>query len=509
MAISYRNKPTMNHILNSCVPCALKKRKCDRGLPKCSTCARSKTKQDCVYKNPLDGQFIHFDKELSQLASLPLPTRPSPQQLQKSLMACEKCRLGKRACSKDLPKCSRCQKINIPCTYELTKSQPKAPYELQVKEHYPVPEKGHFPELVYTYCEMFFLPDIYRSENSLTTHLHTTWMRRAMADPCLFHGTMFCASAHLDWIHGVSHNPRTLFHQSQALRLLRERLKGEQIGYETTATALALTFYNMSAYNTETALVHKNGLLKMISLSKEKSPDFEALTGLVTLILLGVSMAMNQPPPFIQATSAPVNSSILLKSSYQPSNLLSRTLLRYTGNGETSLFTSTISELQNVLDFILIAENASLDEMYTLYFDAMERRTTIPLIDLSSTKTRTTRNINQSCHLAVELFWDVFQNALYPELPPTTPPITQETSPPSTLSTLHAILQKVDLVSWQKLAPEVYIWICLTAAAACDESADRIPFITTQTPVLSASDSAELRLTREGWRYFKWLVGFV
>jgi hypothetical protein len=174
------------------------------------------------------------------------------------------------------------------------------------------------------------------------------------------------------------------------------------------------------------------------------------------------------------------------------------------------LSTSTISELQNVLDFTLIAENASLDEMYTLYFDAMKRRTSIPLIGLSSTKTKTTRNINQSCHLAVELFWEIFQNALYPEFPPTTPlPVDQERRRPSTLSTLHAIIQKVDMLSWQKQAPEAYIWICLTASAACEVSADRIPFITTQMPVLSASDSAELSLTREGWRYFNWLVEFV
>ncbi|KAL5338048.1 hypothetical protein BJX70DRAFT_367928 [Aspergillus crustosus] len=496
----------MTQSLNACLPCTLKKRKCDRSLPRCSTCARSKINQDCVYRDTIDGQILQFDEK----SSLSLSTGHSLQPPQKSLLACEKCRVGKRACSKDLPKCSRCARFNVPCSYENTRAPAQTPHDLQLKPQYPILKRDYYPALIHSYSEMFFLPEFHRAQNSLTTHLNTAWMRRAMEDPCLFHGALFSASAHFDWAQGVSHNPRTLFHQSQALKMLQERLRDGQVGYETTATALSLTYYSVSAYDTETALVHKRGLLQMFSTSHDRGSDYEGLTGLVNLILLGLSMVLNQPPSFVPSISVSPDTPIQLKCTAQPSDLLNRALLRYDNNEEVILSPSMISELQNVLDFIILAENASIADLYTVYADAIEKRIHMPPIDLLSVKTKTSRNINQGCHLAVEIFWTIFSKALYPNVTkPRTPSENKECDTPPTLTALRAVLQKVDLQSWQQLAPEVYIWICLTAAAACDAVSDRVPFITMPTPVLSASDSSELGLTREGLWYFRWLVGFV
>ncbi|KAL4885635.1 hypothetical protein BJY04DRAFT_180114 [Aspergillus karnatakaensis] len=296
----------MTYTLNACIPCTTKKRKCDRRLPKCSTCARSKSNRECVYKNSVDGALVHSDPKLSPALSIRSGTSPQLQQLPKSPVACEKCRVGKRACSKDSPRCSRCERLNVSCNYEfardlelkdhpetqnqLVRTKPhrstlllESPYGLPYKAQYPVPEQSHFRALIHTYSQTYWLPETHRAPNSLTTHLATVWMRRAMADPCLFHGTLFSASAHLDWVQGISHNPRTLYHQAQALTLLRERLQRDQICYETVATAEALIYYNMSAYNTESALVHKRGLLQMLAMNRDRGEDFGALTGLVNL----------------------------------------------------------------------------------------------------------------------------------------------------------------------------------------------------------------------------------
>jgi hypothetical protein len=133
-------------------------------------------------------------------------------------------------------------------------------------------------------------------------------MIRAMADPCLFHATLFCASAHLDLLQGQPHSRTTFFHQSCAMMALRERLKGGKICYETAATGLALVYYNvgsplldlgifitaicvflfniraqMTAFDTETALIHKQGILQMLMMNKDRGPDFMALAGLANL----------------------------------------------------------------------------------------------------------------------------------------------------------------------------------------------------------------------------------
>ncbi|KAL3477172.1 hypothetical protein BJX99DRAFT_226494 [Aspergillus californicus] len=246
----------------ACLSCAAKKRKCDRSYPWCSRCCRLKTTHDCVYRAPIEDQLLGLNgRDASQ-----------------SAVSCEKCRVGKRACSRDLPSCSRCDRLDIPCDYKLGKEytgvqasqefplgdasrpsegsegpaisrriiSPQMISELQYKPRYPIPERNYFASLLSFYTETCFMPPLYRVRNSLTTHLHGFWMSRALADPCLFTTVLFSASAHRDSIRDVCHSKQTLYHQSLALKMLRERLKeNTQISYEVAGSALALTFYNV------------------------------------------------------------------------------------------------------------------------------------------------------------------------------------------------------------------------------------------------------------------------
>jgi hypothetical protein len=91
------------------------------------------------------------------------------------------------------------------------------------------------------------------------------------------------------------------------------------------------------------------------------------------------------------------------------------------------------------------------------------------------------------------------------------------------ISLLKATLPKIEFISWLQHAPEAYVWVCFTAAAASaasaalhcrdeegtggDENDDWTSFILTPMPVITATDSAELRLLREGWAYLRWLRG--
>ncbi|OOQ91449.1 hypothetical protein PEBR_00700 [Penicillium brasilianum] len=107
----------------------------------------------------------------------------------------------------------------------------------------------------------------------------------------------------------------------------------------------------------------------------------------------------------------------------------------------------------------------------------------------------------------------------------TTAKPTSSTTKPNPLhddiSLLKATLPKIDFISWLQHAPEAYIWVCFTAAAATvaaadcrdeggsgeSENDDWTSFILTPMPVITAMDSAELRLMREGWAYLRWLRG--
>ncbi|KAB8228855.1 uncharacterized protein BDW43DRAFT_315497 [Aspergillus alliaceus] len=242
-----------------------------------------------------------------------------------------------------------------------------------------------------------------------------------------------------------------------------------------------------------------------MAMNQNRGPEFEALAALVNLILLGLSVVVNQEPPFIPPTSASLRSDpFTFQSDCVPSDLLRRGAIRVAESQHGILTSDTVSKLHSVLDFIISAEHASIPELHTLYATAiwnMPTKTsaeTDPII----TVRKTAQTMNQCCHLAINIFWSIFGTALYPNgtSGPADPASTR-----TSIQALRATFRKVDMVTWKKHAPETYLWICFTAAAACDEAAGRVPFVAVATPVLSTSDTTELRLSRECWRYYKWL----
>ncbi|KAL4985779.1 hypothetical protein BDW68DRAFT_164482 [Aspergillus falconensis] len=335
-------------------------------------------------------------------------------------------------------------------------------------------------------------------------------MSRALADPCLFITVLFSASAHWDSIQGVPHSPQTLYHQSLALKLLREQLKdSNRTSYEMAGSALALTFYNMSGCNTDSALIHRNGLLQMLAENRNQGPEFEALTALVNLILLGLSVVVHEEPPFIPSVDISTHiNHFTLKSECLPSNLLRRAIIRVAENQNSLITSDTASDLHSVLDFIITAEHASIQELYTLHAASiMDRDREEGFPETTTPTNKTGQIINECCHLAIRIFWSILQEALCPNS--TSVASGRTTISHTAIKMLRPILCKLDMVSWKKHAPEAYLWICFTAAAACDKPASRVPYVTVATPVLSASDTTELSLARECWWYYKWLCGFL
>ncbi|KAL3484035.1 hypothetical protein BJX62DRAFT_219314 [Aspergillus germanicus] len=389
---------------------------------------------------------------------------------------------------------------------------PPGPYGLQFRPKYPIPERDYFAGLIHFYTDACFIPPLYRVENSLTTHLHTFWMSRALADPCLFVAILFSALAHRDSMQGVPHSPQTTYHQSLALKMLHKQLNaGNQVTYEMAGSALSLTFYNMSGYNTDTALIHRNGLLQMLEKNKNQGPDFQALTALVNLILLGLSVVVHQEPAAIPQASTPTRiDPFSFDSDCLPSNLLRRAVVRVAENQYSLLNNETVSGLHDVLDFIIAAEHISFPEILPILHAAtavhVKPQETSPEPELTS-PTKTAEIINQSCKLASRIFWFILQRNVYPDCSTSTTPV-DPTIPRTAIKMLRNMLQKLDMVSWKVHAPEAYLWICFTAAAACDRPASRVPFVTAVTPILSASDTMELCLARECWRYYTWMNGF-
>lgn len=68
-----------------------------------------------------------------------------------------------------------------------------------------------------------------------------------MLDPCLFHATMFSASAALDHLNQRANNTITIYHQTCAIRLLNQRLNKEppMLNYGTLGSVIPMILYNV------------------------------------------------------------------------------------------------------------------------------------------------------------------------------------------------------------------------------------------------------------------------
>jgi hypothetical protein len=149
------------------------------------------------------------------------------------------------------------------------------------------------------------MPLFSTNSNSLACHLKTTWMRHAFTDPCLFHATLYTASAHLDASRGETNNIVTLFHHTEIIRLLNQRLthSGTELDDTTIAAVVPLAYFEVEPCpccassvvtndvnqfvnsNFQSSQAHKQGMLQMVKVKGglEKLGFDGFLAGLILL----------------------------------------------------------------------------------------------------------------------------------------------------------------------------------------------------------------------------------
>ncbi|KAL2809144.1 hypothetical protein BJX63DRAFT_371595 [Aspergillus granulosus] len=509
----------------ACVSCAQKKRKCDRLLPACSRCSEGRTKEHCWYN--VSSQSIGEQGPVITIVSCRPP---------KAGMACGQCRSQKRACNRALPSCARCEMHHKKCVYNTvpaskrtsksidptcgggstSKTHLRTLYGPGIQIDYPVRDSTYIPGLIHHFCSVCILPATVALPNSLARHVQSTWMRSALSDPCLFHSTLFSASAHMDGLQGIANNPRTICHQLQAVKLLRERLRQPQfrVNYEAIGTVLGLGFFDMVIKNVDGVQAHSSGLMQMLATSYDQGPETESLMGLANMTHFTRSMVSNTDALFLPCSSKsgdgiqPVNP----LSGIPPSRFLCRILARASAGKHNQA--STVFTPETVMDLIstasTVAQYAKMHELSTeatmipiLGADAL-RRASFPF---DSKQGPVTKNMNKCVHLAAK----ICRNILLTTLTLTTTTAAADVTNfclRDDIEVLKTSLRKIDFISWLQHAPEAYAWVCFTAAAACfDNESDWTSFILTPMPVLTALDSADLRALREGWAYLKWLRG--
>jgi hypothetical protein len=113
---------------------------------------------------------------------------------------------------------------------------------------------------------------------SMAYRLQTVWMRRSIGDPCLFHATLYAASAHLDASRGDHDNPVTLHHHTELVRHVRQRLADPEHKKldEAIGAVIPLAFFSVSVIPKKSNIVNNRLKQKIILVCSRRLRVFES-----------------------------------------------------------------------------------------------------------------------------------------------------------------------------------------------------------------------------------------
>ncbi|PTB49022.1 hypothetical protein M431DRAFT_535204 [Trichoderma harzianum CBS 226.95] len=241
--------------LQACSNCRVRKKKCDKVFPSCTTCRKKFI--NCNYE---ENRSQHEIRTLrSQLESLSngLTVAGGP-----SL---------------------------IPLSLDST------------TQHYPIPSQWYMPFLVNHYYDLCFPRSLRTNFNHAPEYSRNQWMQASFQDPCMFHAILFAASSHLEVVRGENGNPVTHYHRRQAIKLLLENISASRTVSDTSiATAMYLWHYESMNSHLDEARIHKQGLLQMINANGGlRKLGFDGfLSHMITLIGFGDAILSASKPVF-------------------------------------------------------------------------------------------------------------------------------------------------------------------------------------------------------------------
>ncbi|CEL04015.1 hypothetical protein ASPCAL05149 [Aspergillus calidoustus] len=339
--------------------------------------------------------------------------------------------------------------------------------------------------------------------DSLAHHLRSHWMQTAMTDPCLFHATLFSASASIDMLRGQQSTTLTLYHQTWAIRLINERLAQREpvLTYGTLGAVIPLLYYNMVALDRESAVAHQKGLVKMLlATPKSFRADIGPLIAIVKLAMLSFACIYDMLPIWDCLYSNTIRPNALLRNIVSRAVLDSERILYYKETLDAIL---DVYEAVSRLDHLVDADEPRISAEVDTVLSFARSNNTLTQTEHSQEYDSKWR-INLCCQLSAQLLWNILRR---PRQSRGHAEQIQNTTDNggSEIERILKHIQQVEPLYWITHAPDVFTWIVFTAAAASSTLPVRVAFISRAGTVLTAVDGESLSLIRQGWRYF-WLL---
>ncbi|KAL5047903.1 hypothetical protein BDW71DRAFT_205863 [Aspergillus fruticulosus] len=318
-----------------------------------------------------------------------------------------------------------------------------------------------------------------------------------MSDPCLFHATLFSASASINMLRGQQNTAQTLHHQTWAIRLINERLAQTEpvLNYGTLGAVIPLLYYSMVAFDRDSAAVHQKGLVKMLLATPQSfRAEIGPLIAIVKIAMLSFACIYDVLPIW----------DCLSSESVRPNTILRNVVSRATFGSDQSFFEKEttdaildVYEAMSRLDHLVHADRCSIsaEVEHALSFATTSTWTDTAKYDHHLTPSE---RLNVCCQICCQLFWKMLRRQSYPQEAP-------NMTGNHEVRQLLRHLSQIEPLYWIRNSPEVFTWAAFTGAAASEHQDVCATFISQAGTILTAIDGEELTLIRQGWRYFRLL----
>ncbi|KAL4746059.1 hypothetical protein BDW72DRAFT_210790 [Aspergillus terricola var. indicus] len=335
---------------------------------------------------------------------------------------------------------------------------------------------------------------------SLANYLRSTWITHALADPCLLHATLFSAAVQLDALAGAERSSyATLYHQFNAVRLVRSRLAMAALNRPddaTVASVLLLAIHSSLQFDRDTVDVHRQGLLQLIA--ARGGLDKLGFDGFLAQLIQGslsfLTVTYDQPEPFlIPEWEAPLGPHTFIclaldDSSKSPNEQLRHHLVNLFGDIQQLVrqFCTDRGSLpgapnDSCIEFLLDRLSSKPDPASSEQISELSKRELALL---------------RACSISGRVLAYVLDDRL--------PWSEQQLD--RLLEELEDAIDATERGTWLKHSPGANVWVAVIGAAMCKDTHGRASFMLKENCVVSAikgTDSSRYVVARLCYRWLK------
>ncbi|KAL4899185.1 hypothetical protein BDW74DRAFT_163844 [Aspergillus multicolor] len=337
--------------------------------------------------------------------------------------------------------------------------------------------------------------------DSLASHLRSSWIQHAMGDPCLFHATLYAASAQLDTLHETTvgcqtPRPVTLYHQTETIVAVNSRIaSGHAMTDATIASVLLLVITGTLQKDNGATEAHRSGLLSMIKMRGGlKQLGFDGfLARMIQMNMVLPAVVFHQLDAFVLGTMC---------SPAASSNLPGLTLARLeqSSNGSAAVKSHLTAIFAHIWE-LLIAIDCGEDANGQYLFDFDTSRIILdgewPWDNALSSMSKTEAGMVAACHLSLRILRWLLDDRL--------PPPRQTQSIEMMVKEMKFHISATDSAAWLQYAPHANLWVMTLGLAVSETVRGRLWFLMHERCVVMSMKATQPAPHEMVWTCYQWL----